>query len=146
MTKRTHQLRLIMTVVIGIVIHVGCNSGHSHDHHSHAESGIVLNSGHKWQVNPEMKPHIEKAQRMLEDYENSGEGSYRQLAEDLQTQNEALIQSCTMKGDSHDQLHKWLHPHIQLVEELAAANNPEEAEEIVARIEDSFHLYHHFFE
>lgn len=57
-----------------------------------------------------------------------------------------LIESCTMQGESHDELHKWLHPHIELIQKLADAKDPQVAEAIVGQIEQSFQTYQNYFE
>lgn len=110
------------------------------------EGNINLNNGEKWQVNSEMTPHIEKSNAMLDEFVNNESKDYKQLALNLKDQNNALIQSCTMKGESHDELHKWLHPHIELINELSAAESPEAAEATIKKLEDSFETYHSYFE
>lgn len=57
-----------------------------------------------------------------------------------------LIGSCTMQGESHDELHKWLHPHIALIKKLEDAKDPKVAEVIVGQIEQSFQTYQNYFE
>jgi hypothetical protein len=51
-----------------------------------------------------------------------------------------------MNGESHDELHKWLHPHIQLVDALSKAKNQEEADEIIAQLKESFQIYNTYFQ
>lgn len=106
---------------------------------------INLNEGEKWEVNSAMKPHIEKGEDILKAYEVNEDQDYLQLANKLKEQNQALIKSCTMKGASHDELHKWLHPHMDLISKLGKAENPEQAESIVDDLEDSFQVFHDFF-
>lgn len=50
-----------------------------------------------------------------------------------------------MKGKSHDELHKWLHPHMTLVAELKSAENPAAAEGIISDLKSSFETYHAYF-
>jgi|GEM_PF-574925 len=107
---------------------------------------ISLKDGQKWIVNEEMKPHIEQAEQLLQDFLRKGKDNYDPLAEALQTKNTALIQSCTMKGQSHEELHKWLEPHLKLTKELAAADSPEEAQATVKELQSSFEVYHKYFD
>ncbi|MFD2697019.1 hypothetical protein ACFSQ0_03370 [Mesonia sediminis] len=107
---------------------------------------INLNNGEKWQVNAEMKPHIKKGNELLTDFMAAKNKDYKNLAENLKTQNNRLIKSCTMKGESHDELHKWLHPHIELIEKLSKAENNEEAEAIIFKLQKSFENYEHYFQ
>ena len=71
--------------------------------------------------------------------------NYVKLEEDLKNQNNSLIKSCTMKGESHDELHKWLHPHMGLIKELSNADDLKEAETKVAEIKESFKIYKNYF-
>jgi len=64
----------------------------------------------------------------------------------LKDQNNQLIKSCTMKGKSHDELHKWLHPHLELVEALEKSANENEAKGIVLKLQKSNEVYHQYFE
>jgi hypothetical protein len=50
-----------------------------------------------------------------------------------------------MKGESHDAPHKWLYPHIELIENLTKAENAEEASKIVFQLQKSFTLYNNTF-
>lgn len=110
------------------------------------QSDINLNNGEKWQVNAEMKPHIKKGNELLTGFMAAKNKDYKNLAENLKTQNNRLIKSCTMKGESHDELHKWLHPHIELIEKLSKAENNEEAEAIIFKLQKSFENYEHYFQ
>lgn len=116
-----------------------CNSDHQ-------KGGINLNNGEKWKVNREMMPHIEKGSELLNDFISQHDKDYLKLAESLKEQNGALIQSCTMKGESHDELHKWLHPHMELIEELANAKDFNEAEVVIIKLENSFKTFHNHFQ
>ena len=59
--------------------------------------------------------------------------------------NDELINSCTMDGKSHDELHKWLAPHLELVEKLGASDDAE-AKELVSKLADSYKTYHEYFQ
>ena len=56
------------------------------------------------------------------------------------------MKSCTMKGESHDELHKWLHPHMELVEELSKAKTDEKANELVSQLRESYQSYNQYFQ
>lgn len=115
--------------------------------HSHPDAGgLTLNNGEKWKVNAEMKPHIEQGNAILNAYLRQNSTYHKALAEALKNQNDNLIKSCTMKGKSHDELHKWLHPHIKLVEKLSKTDDSSEAAALVAQIEKSFRTYENYFE
>jgi hypothetical protein len=116
---------------------LGCNSAVD----STDASAIALNDGAKWKVNPEMTPHIEAAAQKVADYLSNEDADHKTLATALETHNMDLIKSCTMKGKSHDELHKWLYPHIELIKQLKEAENEEAAKKIIDQIDASFQTY-----
>lgn len=134
-----NKLQNIIIAIFGIALITSCNSDHE-------SSNIKLNNGEKWEVNAEMKPHIEKGNELVDEYKAQNDADYQKLAENLKAQNTDLIQSCTMKGESHDELHNWLHPHMELIDSLSKANSEEEAKEIVSDIDESFNTYQNYFE
>lgn len=74
----------------------------------------------KWKVNAEMPPYIVEAENILNAYNSN---NHYNLDKQLKDQNKSLIKSCNMQGKSHEELHKWLHPHIQLVDERSKAES-----------------------
>lgn len=113
--------------------------------HNNVDEAIELNNGEKWLVNEEMKPFVLKGEELVKLYIQQNETDYNTLAEQLKEQNEQLIKSCTMNGKSHDELHKWLHPHLELVKELENETNTTTAHEIIVKIQNSFKDYHQYF-
>lgn len=114
-----------------------------HEHHS--SDAIELNNGEKWQVNEEMRPYVEKGESLVEEYIKGGSTDYKQLAGQVEEQNKLLINSCTMDGKSHEELHKWLHPHLELVNALTDESDAAKAATIVNRLRESYHNYHTYF-
>ena len=119
-----------------------CNNTSAHDA-EHNEETIEFNEGLKWKVNTEMTPYILTGEQLLTDYDN---GDYKALAQQLKDENNGLIKSCTMEGQSHDELHKWLHPHLVLVDALSKAESEEKANEIINELTESFEIYHTYFQ
>lgn len=115
--------------------------------HHHEDDGedLELNDGVKWLINDEMKPFIHETEAAVNQFVADGSADYQALAELLKEKNTALIMSCTMEGKSHDELHKWLHPHMELVSELEEAESDEQAE-LVKELKGSFATFHHYFE
>ena len=132
-------MRRFIFIWVSILFLTACNSNSD-------TSDLTLNNGEKWKVNTEMKPHIEKGNEILTAYLVQKNTNYQKLAEDLISQNNSLIKSCTMKGESHDELHKWLNPHMGMIKDLSNANDLKEAELIVTQIEQSFNIYKGYFE
>lgn len=113
---------------------------------SDSEDEITLNKGEKWAVNAEMKPYIEKSEKSLQDFIASKSNDYKALAATLAQNNSDLVKSCTMTGQSHEELHKWLHPHIELITELKEATDKHGAAERVTELQESFKIYHQYFQ
>lgn len=129
-----------LTLLMVTLFIVACNSKHGE-----GAAPISLNNGEKWEVNAEMRPHIEQGEAILNTYLYAGKTDYQDLAAALKEQNAQLINSCNMKGKSHDELHKWLHPHMELIEELEDAPNLEEANKITTQLTASFAEYKKYF-
>lgn len=117
----------------------------AHDHNNTSET-LKLNNGDKWRVNEEMKPYILESEAILNQYVNENGTDYKVLAERLNEKNSGLIQSCTMKGASHDELHLWLHPHMELIKALGKAENADQSKPIVADLKQSFNTYKQYFQ
>ena len=106
-------------------------------------SSLELNQGKKWLINPEMLPHLKVAKAEVNNFKRS---DFKKLALSLENHNQKLIKSCTMKGESHDMLHVWLHPYLELVEELKHANNVDESLELTQKIKKAFINFDLYFE
>lgn len=124
----------------------GNEEAHSEHEKQNKNTGIELNQGEKWILNEEMKPFLKQSEEILQSYNASNDSSHLELADQLKAQNDQLISSCTMKGKSHDELHKWLHPHLQLVKKLQDAESEKEAEAVIKQLEGSYKIYHQHFQ
>lgn len=133
-------------VTTGEEVEVFEDQDQEEDHH-HAEEGeLSLNDGAKWIINEEMKPHVLAAENRLAAYLKNNSGDYSQLADELKELNTELIKSCTMTGKSHDELHNWLHPHMDILAELEKAEDVDSANEAIAELSESFEIFHKHFE
>lgn len=110
---------------------------------THPDDSISLNDGEKWEVNKEMLPHIENSEEVFTNFQGA---DYTALSEEMMKHTNSLIQSCTMDGPSHDELHKWLHPHIGLIKELDESKNKAEGSAIYQQLDRSFTEFHKYFE
>ena len=125
---------------------------HGHDadpHHgltADSDLDIELINGEKWKVNEEMKPHVTQGHKALISYMESGGTDYKSLAEKIKEANKALISSCTMQGKSHDELHKWLYPHLEMVKNLEQAEDQKHAVEAIHELEHSYEEYYIYFQ
>lgn len=106
---------------------------------------IQLNNNEKWKVNHEMKPYVLQGEELVNSYLQSNNTDYVTLAKQLKDLNNKLIKSCTMEGASHDELHKWLHPHLEMVGGLDTITDAEKAKETTKNIANSYQMYHQYF-
>lgn len=51
-----------------------------------------------------------------------------------------------MSGKSHDELHKWLHPYMGLIDELESSNDETQANQTLEKIEASFKTFNQYFQ
>ncbi len=105
-----------------------------------------LDNGAKWTVNTEMMPPIKASEKLISEFVASDKKDYHALARQLNKNIKLLISSCTMKGKSHDELHKWLHPYMTLVDELEDAEDESEANQVFGKIEGSFETFNQYFQ
>lgn len=105
-----------------------------------------LNNGERWVVNEEMKPFIQVGSELVNTYIKTSDTGFHHLSEQLKAQNDQLISNCTMSGKSHDELHKWLHPHLNLVKQLSEATAPETAQPVVSALQQSYQDFRKYFQ
>ncbi len=122
------------------------SQSHDNEHNISEVGTIELDNGAKWKVNEEMKPHIVKGEEILKAYINNKNNNYKLLANEIYDANLQLINSCTMDGKSHEELHKWLHPHLEIVENLKKCKDNIEADKFVKDLEISYKTYHQYFQ
>ncbi len=154
-------MKKVFLVAIGSMLIYSCNNkkeematdAHTdveatmHDEHMEhdANGAIAMNNGEKWIVNEEMKPFVMKGEQLVNDYNESKASDYKKLATELKAQNDQLIKSCTMDGASHDELHKWLHPHLELTQKLEKETDAIAANATVMELQNSYKQYHEYF-
>jgi hypothetical protein len=114
-------------------------------HQTDPTLSLVLNQGGKWKVNTEMLPHLLRMEDRLRTFEQSKEKDFKDFGEKSQQDLDLLIASCTMKGESHEQLHKWLIPHIQLVKDMAVVENSVDGSKLFKEMEHSFNTFNEYF-
>lgn len=118
------------------------------EHHDHADrSSIELDNGHKWKVDAPMMEYIRIMEKEVHTSNLTAQKDYPALAKILETQVDNLTSNCTMTGKSHDELHKWLLPFIDMVKAFdEVSGNPAEAEKHLKEIDASFDMFNLYFE
>ena len=115
--------------------------------HDHGENtAIELDNGNKWKVVDEMMLHIQNMERDVTEFKGSELADYKNLSSQLTNNLDLLTSNCTMTGKAHDELHKWLLPYIDLVDELSKASTKEEASSDFEEIKSSFETFNKYFQ
>ncbi|OFY91657.1 MAG: hypothetical protein A3K10_10970 [Bacteroidetes bacterium RIFCSPLOWO2_12_FULL_31_6] len=118
--------------------------------HQHDEvEAIVLDNGKKWVVVPEMMAFIKNIESAVVDFsknENPSLEEYQILSKGIAKNLEELTSNCTMTGQAHDELHKWLVPFLDLSAEFSETTNVKDAEIAYKKIEESFKEFVVYFE
>lgn len=106
---------------------------------------IELVNNEKWEVNKEMMVHIKNMESDIEAVSNQSSPNYEELGSKLDENIGLLTSNCTMTGKAHDELHKWLHPFIDLVKELNAADSKEDQKQSFEAIQESMNEFNTYF-
>lgn len=116
------------------------------NHHRQQIETIKLDKGKKWTVDANMMVYIHTMEKDIAGFEKSGVTDYKFLAEKLKQNIGLLTSNCTMKGKAHDELHKWLLPYIDLVNEFAKSKNQAEAEKLFQSLQYSMKQFNQYFQ
>lgn len=112
------------------------------EHHHDENEAIVLNNGEKWKVDDNMMTHIRNMEKDVMAFADNSEKNYTDLASKLKTNLDLLTSNCTMKGQAHDELHKWLVPYMELVDNL----EKESSEAQFKAVQESFVTFNQYFQ
>lgn len=107
---------------------------------------IVTNNGAKWQADAKTNEGVKKMQSTIKMQTTSTLDDYHKLAEQLNDDKNFVIKNCTMKGDSHDNLHVWLLPLMAKIEALSETKTLEDAVKIKKSIEENVNAFNIYFQ
>lgn len=108
--------------------------------HQHDDSAIELINGEKWVVVPEMMQYIRNMESNVLAAEQ--DSNLDSLTLSIRKNLDSLTSNCTMSGRAHDELHKWLLPFIDLVQETEKS---EDKTSSFNRLTESFSEFNKFF-
>ena len=110
-------MKYIVILFSLIIFSTSCNQAtHLHDENE----AIVLNEGQKWKVDADMLAIIRSMESEINNYTDTID--FEQLSLRLSHGVDSLTTNCTMTGQAQDELHKWLLPYIDLVNETKKAS------------------------
>lgn len=107
---------------------------------------LTLNNGKKWKVDKTMAAINDEANQFLIEFVSKKRKDFEILARFLDNKNNEFINNCSMTGKAHDELHKWLVPHMELIKLLFKAENQTDSEKIILKLQESFKTYYNYFE
>lgn len=119
------------------------------EHHHDENEAIVLDNGNKWVVVSEMMAFIKNIENGVVEFskkENATFEDHKTLSKLIDKNLEDLTSNCTMTGQAHDELHKWLLPFLDLATEYSESSNLEEAQGAYHKINESFNEFNIYFE
>ena len=114
--------------------------------HAHGDEEIQLNQGQKWKVDAEMLSIIRAMENDVASFKGSELAEYNSLSEKLKKNIDLLTSNCTMKGQAHDELHKWLLPYIDLVNAFSEAKSGADSEKLFQDVKNSFVTFNQYFQ
>jgi hypothetical protein len=123
----------------------GCQQNSSTNSHNNGGTEIVLNKGETWVVVPEMMGIIQTMESDVNAFDGTNLEEHKVLATKLQDNINKLTSNCTMKGQGHDELHKWLLPFLDTVEAYNKATSAQEAQNTYNTIQASFSSVNNYF-
>lgn len=90
--------------------------------------------------------HIRNLEKDVDALEASEEKDHAGLAAKIDGHTRQLISECTMEGESHEALHDWLMPFLQLNKDYAAAPGTTAKSAKLEEIQDSLAAFRERFE
>jgi len=106
---------------------------------------IQLDNGSKWKANLETTEGIQAMSSRIEEDESISIKHYKNLASDLNDIKNNIVKACTMKGESHDNLHVFLVPLGDKIEALGEVNSVHEGAVVTKDIREHLEVYHNYF-
>lgn len=138
---------IITLAVIGLLI--GCTSKETEVNTSFNKienpHGLNLNQDKKWVVVPDMMLSIRSIEDQIEGFNGKSIEEYKSHSKNISELLGELTSNCTMEGDAHDELHKWLVPFIELNDELTSSSSIGKSAEIVSKQKEEIKLFNKYF-
>lgn len=92
-----------------------------HDHES--ENILSLNNGSLWSANAETTTGISNMIKLMNSFSDKESiDAYATLKNNLEAEFNLILKKCTMKGESHNQLHNFLVPMQEIFEGIGSSD------------------------
>ncbi|NNJ54736.1 MAG: hypothetical protein HKP14_01315 [Bacteroidia bacterium] len=133
----------IIILLLASIFITACNKSEKHTHGN--SEAIQLNEGKQWIVVSEMMAYIQQIETDVSSFEGTELSDHEKLAESIDSNLEKLTSNCTMTGQAHDELHKWLLPFLELADTYNKSEDLKEAQKHLADIKTSFATFNTYF-
>ncbi|MFT5823380.1 MAG: hypothetical protein ACI8ZM_004641 [Crocinitomix sp.] len=107
---------------------------------------LIMIAGEKWVIDEGMRISIDSIEMGMQAFSGATLADYEDLSGDLKHHTKSVILNCTMKGQAHDELHKWLLPFIDLRKELIGITTVDEGKVIAADLNNELTIFNTYFE
>jgi len=120
-------MKKIILILITILFVFSCNQNKKEklviDSSTIKIEGVSTNNDELWKANIETTEGIKKMQEIMSSFsDEENVSAYASLKTNLETEFTNIFQKCTMKGESHNQLHNYLKPMIEIFEGLESSD------------------------
>ena len=106
---------------------------------------LILIDGEKWVIDEGMRVSIDSIEMRMQAFVGGSLEAYEALSGDLAHHTKSVISNCTMQGQAHDELHKWLLPFIDLRKELKGITTVEEGDAIATELNNELVIFNTYF-
>lgn len=110
------------------------------------EEFLQLNGGEKWKVPYDMMWLIQQQKDKLFEFTQAGDTTYSKLGKELDSLCTGLVQMCTMTGDGHNNLHLWLLPYWDIIDQIKVSSDPIIHEQLIDSLWGKLELFEEYFE
>ncbi|WMJ73638.1 hypothetical protein RCC89_10755 [Cytophagaceae bacterium ABcell3] len=107
---------------------------------------INLNGDKKWKIPDHMMTHINLIKEDIRNFEGRSEEDYALLSQNIDKNIDELTKECSMEGQAHEELHKWLAPFIKSTQELSSAQDIQHASHELRRLRTALEEFNFYFE
>lgn len=111
-----------------------------------APHDLVLDNDAKWEVVPDMMKTIQLFATSIVEFDGTTIEEHQALSKQIEDNLNTLTSNCTMTGQAHDELHKWLLPFLDTSREFADATKLSEMENSVISLKNEIHIFQQYFE
>lgn len=125
-----------------VLVGAGCKEKTTETHNHDGHRVVELDGGKKWLANAETTRGIQSMIVLTDTYLANPSPDLNPLKENLTTELTGIFQKCTMKGESHNQLHNYLLPLKEKLETLSSSGNVQTVNDIKIYLE----TYKDYFE